>query len=245
MEKLYNDKDYSDKAVQANNEKKALYIYVHDIDCDTEVLEWNEEEKQEERQVTDEEGNSVYDEKGNPVTEMTTVIVAIPKMVEEVIEVPVYDEYGNLVYDKEGNPVTENKTIEVQAHHTETRQKTVAELLIAEPGYYICYRENYTDGTLNPNYEEEKERRERERILKLSMTKLDFVNYMESFGITYDYIKGLLAQSEQAQKEWELCERIYRFNSILNAMALTAGITSEQLDYIFKKANGEDVEPVV
>ena len=40
MEKLYNDVEYSNKAIEANNEKKALYVYVHTTDYDVEVLEW-------------------------------------------------------------------------------------------------------------------------------------------------------------------------------------------------------------
>ena len=267
MEKLYNDIEYSNKAIEANNEEEALYVYVHTIDYDVEVLEWDEEERQEERQVIDEEGNPVYDEEGNPVMETVTVTVTVPRMVEETIEVqkteivqvPVTDEEGNPVYDEEGNPVYRDEevpvydeqgnpvmievTIEVQAHHTETRQKEVAELLIAPTGYYVCYDENYTDGTINPNYEEEVAQKERQRIMKLSMTKLDLVTYLEPLGITYTQIKGMLAQSEEAQKEWELCERVYRFNTMLNTMATAVGISSEQLDYIFQVANGEDVEP--
>lgn len=53
-------------------------------------------------------------------------------------------------------------------------------------------------------------------------------------------LKQLITSSEQAQLEWELCERLYRFNPLLDVMASQIGITSEQLDMIFKKANGEN-----
>lgn len=60
MIKNYTDKDYADKAVEANREGKMLYVYTHD---------------------------------------------------------------------------------------------NIAELLIAEPNYYICYEANYTNGTLNPDFD--------------------------------------------------------------------------------------------
>ena len=86
MIKKYTDKDYADKACEANREGKRLYIWVHEI--------------------------------------------------EKEIEVPDYDEEGNII-----------------GYHTEIIKETVAELLIAEPNYYICYEANYTDGTINPDFD--------------------------------------------------------------------------------------------
>ncbi|MBR6164144.1 DUF4376 domain-containing protein [bacterium] len=86
MIKKYTDKDYADKAVEANREGKRLYIWVH------------EEERE--------------------------------------IQVPDYDEDGNII-----------------GYHTEIIKEEVAELLIAEPNYYICYAANYTDGTINPDFD--------------------------------------------------------------------------------------------
>ena len=40
----------------------------------------------------------------------------------------------------------------------------VAELVIADEGYYICYDRNYTDGTLNSNYEKEKIQRRKQQF---------------------------------------------------------------------------------
>lgn len=63
---------------------------------------------------------------------------------------------------------------------------------------------------------------------------------LQELGITYTQLKALIASSEQAQLEWELCERLYRFNPLLDVMASQLGITPLQLDMIFKTANGEN-----
>lgn len=88
---------------------------------------------------------------------------------------------------------------------------------------------------LNPNYKKEEEQKEKERIAQLSMTKLDFVKAVADYNVTYEAIKVLLSQSPEAQMEWECCERIYRFNALLEPMAAQFGITPEQLDTIFKE----------
>lgn len=50
---------------------------------------------------------------------------------------------------------TEGKKLYVFTHASEeTPDEEVAELLIAEDGFYLCYRENYTDGTVDPNYKD-------------------------------------------------------------------------------------------
>lgn len=92
---------------------------------------------------------------------------------------------------------------------------------------------------INPNYDEEQAEKERQRIAMLSCTKRDFALLLQEQGITYTQLKALIAQNEQAQMEWELCERLYRFNPLLDIMGAQLGVSSEMLDYIFRKANGE------
>lgn len=93
---------------------------------------------------------------------------------------------------------------------------------------------------LNPNYEEELAQKERERVAKLSCTKRDFALMLQELGVDYfTTLKPLIESNPQAQLEWELCERLYRFNPMLDLMASQLGVTSEQLDGLFKYANGE------
>lgn len=87
--------------------------------------------------------------------------------------------------------------------------------------------------------EEEKDLEERERIAKLTCTKRVFALMLQELGISYTMLKELIATNEQAQLEWDLCIELERANPLLDIMALQLGITSEQLDGLFRYANGE------
>ena len=102
---------------------------------------------------------------------------------------------------------------------------------------YIWNGENVV---LDPDYEEKQQQKEKERIKMLSCTKRDFALMLQEYGVNYSQLKALIASSEQAQLEWDLCERLHRFNPLLDVMASQLGITSEQLDTIFKKVNDEN-----
>lgn len=86
---------------------------------------------------------------------------------------------------------------------------------------------------------EEKELQEKERVARLNMTKLDFAKCLQEYGVSYIQLKEVLANNENAQMQWDLCERVYRFNPLLDELAKGFGVTSKQLDTMFKKANGE------
>lgn len=81
---------------------------------------------------------------------------------------------------------------------------------------------------------EELEQQEKERLMKSNMTKLDFVNALEPFGVNYyEHIVPLLNSNSEAKKQWDLCERVYRFNPLLDELAKGFGVTPKQLDEIF------------
>lgn len=80
---------------------------------------------------------------------------------------------------------------------------------------------------------------EAERIGNLQCTKRVFMLMLQQLGITYSQVKALIATNEQAQMEWELCVELQRKNPLLDVMASQFGITSKQLDDLFKFANGE------
>lgn len=90
-------------------------------------------------------------------------------------------------------------------------------------------------------WEEKQAQKERERIGNLTCTKRVFALILQEFGILYSQLKELIATNEQAQLEWNLCVELERKNPLLDVMASQLGITPEQLDYIFQKANGEDI----
>ena len=118
VRKLYTDKEYSDKACEANALGKKLIKVQEEREYEVEVLEWDYIEVEEERQKIDPEtGEPMYDDEGNPIMEIVTVQKAVPHMVEETIIDP---ETG------------EEKTIIVQGHHTETRTEIVEYLEIVD-----------------------------------------------------------------------------------------------------------------
>ena len=91
-------------------------------------------------------------------------------------------------------------------------------------------------------YQVEQAAKEAERIRSLTLTKRVFALALQQIGISYSQLKTLISSNEQAQLEWDLCVELERSNPLLDIMAEKMGITSEQLDYIFRKGNGEDVE---
>ena len=115
--------------------------------------------------------------------------------------------------------------------------KEEADIIVNDPIYYIIQ-----DGELveNPDYEEIKEQEEKERVLKLSITKYDFYKLIcLPNGLGYQQVKALLASNDEIAAAWEFCERIYRGDELLNTYIkqFIPNITDEELDNIFK-ANG-------
>lgn len=85
------------------------------------------------------------------------------------------------------------------------------------------------------SYSDEEIAEQKKKIVMMSnMTKLDFINALEPFGVNYyEHIVPLLNSNLEAKKQWDLCERVYRFNPLLDELAKGFGITPNQLDKIF------------
>lgn len=98
------------------------------------------------------------------------------------------------------------------------------------PVEYIMYNGQYLT-------QEEIDAKEKERIQALTCTKRVFALALQEIGVTYSTLKELIASNEQAQLEWDLSERLLRSNPLIDTMANQLGVTSEQIDEIFKKAN--------
>lgn len=109
-------------------------------------------------------------------------------------------------------------------------------------GYEI--RETETELQAWGYTEEEKQEQERERIGNLQVTKRVFMLGLQQLSISYAQLKDLIATNEQAQMEWDLCVELQRKNPLLDLMATQLGVSSQMLDYIFRKANGEEVPEV-
>lgn len=102
-----------------------------------------------------------------------------------------------------------------------------------ESGFYLY------DAYINSEeYKEKQEKAEKLRILKLSMTPLDFINAIETLGVTYSDIKELCNTYEEVDKQLRFCNRVYRGNELINQFAAKFNVTSNQLDELFKTYGG-------
>ena len=85
----------------------------------------------------------------------------------------------------------------------------------------------------NPNYEKEEAAKEKERILKLSLTRREvFLALYKADGITPDVLRSRITDPE-ALIEFDYAEKYYRFNPLINQIGAALGYTPEDLDYLF------------
>ena len=143
---------------------------------------------------------------------------------------------------KLSKPCTELERLNFIVEYNHNKGLSVEETVDAL--YALELNEMMSEGVpvLNPNYENEQMEKEQARIKALKLTKRVFMLALQELGISYADLKTLIATNEQAQMEWDLCVELERGNPLLDVMAVQLNVTSEQLDYIFRKANGEDVE---
>ena len=87
--------------------------------------------------------------------------------------------------------------------------------------------------------EDEEREREAERISHLKCTKRVLALILEELGIPYSRLKSLIDSNERAQLEWDLCVELERCNPLLDLFGAQLGFSPEQIDQIFKYANGE------
>lgn len=62
---------------------------------------------------------------------------------------------------------------------------------------------------LNPNYEQEEEEKEKERINNLTMTPLDFIKVLESFGLNLVQINAFLDSRIDIKTQLTYCNLVY------------------------------------
>lgn len=96
---------------------------------------------------------------------------------------------------------------------------------------------------LNPDYEQEEQQKEQERISHLKCTKRVFVLMLEQLGLDYyEQIEPKINANRQAKLEWDLCVELERSNPLLDLVGEELGVTHEQLNKLFQYANGEITE---
>lgn len=116
----------------------------------------------------------------------------------------------------------------------------VYENYLSDPDRYKIVNHQVIDIIDTEEYREIKRREEEERVANLKCTKRVLVLMLEDIG--KDYFKDILPLIEanrQAKLEWELCVELERKNPLLNVIGAQLDITPEQIDILFKYANGE------
>ncbi len=179
MKKLYTNKDYADKAVEANSKGEKLYIHTYNVEYEAEVLDFEDVEVTKQIPVLDENGIERTDNDGNIITETIIETVKKPVMIEKTKT------------DEDGNEYV----IQVQSSHKETKTLGVADLLVAPDNYYICYKDNYTDGIINKNFEEElAAKRQKQFEQDFFETSLGYIRRKVTMknGETKDFLTDLL-----------------------------------------------------
>ena len=136
-------------------------------------------------------------------------------------------------------PYTEKQKLNFIVQYNHNKNLTIEET--TEALYALEANEIMVDGEpqVDPDYEAKQDAKEAERVAKLTCTKRVFALMLQEMGITYAQLKALIATNEQAQLEWDLCVELERGNPLLDVMASELHITPEQLDGLFKYANGE------
>jgi len=111
---------------------------------------------------------------------------------------------------------------------------------IIEQNHNLGYDIKETDTALEAwGYtNEEEEEIEKECIAHLKCTKRVLALMLQQLRISYTQLKQLIATNEQAQLEWDLCVELERCNPLLDIMGKQLGLTPEQIDQMFKYANG-------
>lgn len=122
-----------------------------------------------------------------------------------------------------------------------------AERPVTNRMYHIEYAETASEITEVIAYDEtqaqadaREAQEEAERVGNLQCTKRVFVLMLEQLGLDYfEQIEPAINANRQAKLEWELCVELQRKNPLLDQLAGQFGITSKQLDDLFKFSNGE------
>ena len=91
----------------------------------------------------------------------------------------------------------------------------------------------------NKDYAEILVAREKDRIANLRCTKRVLALVLKELGVSYANLQALIATSEDAQLEWDLCVELERSNPLLDILGAQLGLSPTTIDKIFKYANGE------
>lgn len=93
----------------------------------------------------------------------------------------------------------------------------------------------------NPNYEEEQKQQEAERIARLTMTPLDFINFLVASSLTLEQINAYLEANLDIKMQLTYCSDVF-CGVACSLMPMTIGditITEDMVITAFRQKHGE------
>lgn len=93
-------------------------------------------------------------------------------------------------------------------------------------------------------WEQEQAQKEEERINNLTMTALDFIGVLQSFGLTLEQINAYLESNLAVKMQLTYCQNVY-CGVAKQLMPVTVGditITADMIEIAFRNKNGEEIE---
>lgn len=105
----------------------------------------------------------------------------------------------------------------------------------------ISYIWNGSEIIENPNYEQDKQAKESERVGELTMTALDFITFLRQCGLSLEEIRAYLNSNIELDTQLSYCQNVY-CKVARSIMPITLGditITPEMVEQAFKRKNGE------
>lgn len=109
------------------------------------------------------------------------------------------------------------------------------------PDKYIW---NNNEIILNPDYETKLALKEQERINNLTMTALDFIGVLESFGLSLEQINAYLEANLSIKMQLTYCQNVFCgvAKSLMPITFENITITADMVEVAFRIKNGETVE---
>lgn len=107
----------------------------------------------------------------------------------------------------------------------------------------LFYSWNGSEIVENPNYEEVKRQKEEERIANLTMTALDFINFLKNVGLTDQNIEDYLNANLAIKHQLQFCQNVYCgvAKALMPIQFSGITITAEMVETAFRIKNGEGV----
>lgn len=119
-----------------------------------------------------------------------------------------------------------------------------------DPSSWDIIDNEFIDLRESDDYKAEQAQKEENRINNLTMTALDFIGVLQSFGLTLEQINAYLESNLAVKMQLTYCQNVY-CGVVKQLMPVTVGdkeITADMVEIAFRVKNGEkiaDSEPPV